>query len=68
MPERRIGERRQEERRKGDRRVVELRQQERRWRNARFYFIERRKGRAWTLGSIALALALWTYLLARDWP
>jgi hypothetical protein len=35
---------------------------ERRWRNASFFLVERRKGKAWMYGSIALAAALWAYI------
>jgi hypothetical protein len=48
--------------------VVDVRQaagyrpHERRWRNASFYLVERRKGKVWMYGSIALAAALWAYI------
>jgi hypothetical protein len=35
---------------------------ERRWRDASFFLVERRKGRAWMYGSIAVAAALWAYI------
>lgn len=35
---------------------------ERRWRDASFFLVERRKGKAWMYGSIALAAALWAYI------
>jgi hypothetical protein len=35
---------------------------ERRWRDASFFVVERRKGKAWMYGSIALAAALWAYI------
>lgn len=38
-----------------------LRLCERRWRSASFFLVERRKGKPWMYGSIALAAALWTY-------
>ncbi len=34
---------------------------ERRWRSASFFLVERRKGKRWMYGSIALAAALWAY-------
>lgn len=38
---------------------------ERRWRDASFYFVERRRGKAWMYGSITLAASLWAYLILR---
>jgi hypothetical protein len=35
---------------------------ERRWRDASFFLVERRKGKAWMYGSTVLAGALWTYI------
>jgi hypothetical protein len=48
--------------------VVDMRQapgyrpHERRWRNASFYLVERRRGKRYMYGSIALAAALWAYI------
>jgi hypothetical protein len=39
-----------------------LRPHERRWRDASFFLVERRKGKTWMYGSIALAAALWGYI------
>jgi hypothetical protein len=39
-----------------------LRRCERRWRSASFFLVERRKGKLWMYGSIALAAALWAYV------
>jgi hypothetical protein len=39
-----------------------VRRAERRWRSASFYLVERRKGKLWMYGSIALAIALWAYV------
>ena len=39
-----------------------VRRAERRWRSAPFYLVERRKGKTWMYGSIALAVALWLYV------
>ena len=44
-------------------RMAGFRLYERRWRDASFILVERRKGKGWMYGSIALAAALWTYLL-----
>jgi hypothetical protein len=38
---------------------VERRKLERRWREAGFFFVERRNGDLWKYGSILLAVALW---------
>lgn len=38
------------------------RKHERRWRNATFILVERRKGKRWMYGSIALAGGLWAYI------
>jgi hypothetical protein len=35
---------------------------ERRLRDTSFYLVERRKGKLWMYGSIALATSLWTYI------
>ena len=39
-----------------------VRRWERRLRDAPFFLVERRKGKRWMYGSIALAAALWTYI------
>jgi hypothetical protein len=56
-----------EERRRGQRRQQDRRTHERRWKDARFFLLERRKGDAWKYGSIVLniglfALLAWLYL------
>ena len=35
---------------------------ERRWRNSSFYLVERRRGKLWMYGSMALAASLWGYI------
>ena len=39
-----------------------FRKHERRWRNASFVLVERRKGKRYMYGSIAIAAALWGYI------
>ncbi|MGE5169711.1 MAG: hypothetical protein ACM3JC_04980 [Rudaea sp.] len=45
-----------------EQRAPGYRPHERRWRDAQFFLVERRRGKAWMYGSIALAAALWTYI------
>jgi hypothetical protein len=58
--ERRQGERRQGERRQADRGQPGRRTHERRWSDARFFFVERRKGELWKYSSISFAILLMT--------
>ena len=39
-----------------------FRKHERRWRNASFILVERRRGKLYMYGSIALAAGLWSYI------
>ena len=39
-----------------------FRKHERRWRNASFILVERRRGKLYMYGSIAVAAALWCYI------
>jgi hypothetical protein len=45
-----------------ERRTEERRRHERRWKDARFFLVERRKGNFWTYGSIALNVVLLVFI------
>lgn len=67
MTTRRVSERKRVEARERARQAAPgYRPYERRLRDASFFLVERRKGRSWMYGSIALAAALWTYVLLRQ--
>ena len=67
MTTRRVSDRKQIEARQRARQAAPgYRLYERRLRDAPFFLVERRKGRSWMYGSIALAAALWSYVLLRQ--